>query len=55
MDNPMMIGTNNNLIFRIVIEGFNKRIYMVRFYNIDSISSTDIFSTYLAAVIIKKF
>ena len=55
MNNPMMIRTNNNLIFCIVIERFNERVYMVRFYNIDPISCTNIFSTYLAAVIIKKF
>jgi len=55
MNNPMMIGTNNNLIFCIVIERFNERVYIVRFYNIDSISYTNIFSTYLAAIIIKKF
>jgi len=24
MDNPMMIGTNNNLIFWVIIEWFNK-------------------------------
>jgi hypothetical protein len=55
MNNPMMIRTNNNLIFCIIIEGFNKWVYMVRLYNIDSISCSNILSTYLAAIVIKKF
>lgn len=55
MNNPMMIRTNNNLIFSIIVQRLNKWVYMVRFNNIDSIPYTNVFSAYLTAIIIKKF